>query len=98
MWTDDPHSSPVKTGDADRDEDDEQSRYEPTAESALVGGSFDPLRYSTFIDSVVEAGGEDGEKRPLSLAARTALAGGWLLVVSFVALTCAWGIVNQLRG
>ena len=97
LWTDDLHSSPVKAGEAERDEEDESKR-EPTAESALVGRSAAPLRYSTFADTVaLDASEVEGEKRPLSLAARGALAGGWLLVVAFVALTGAWGVVAQLR-
>ena len=98
LWTDDPHSSPVRGGDAERDEEDE-GRPEPTVESALVSGSSTPLRYSSFTDATaVDAADGESEKRSLSLAARTALAGGWLLVISFVALTAAWGIVAQIRG
>ena len=97
LWTDDPHSSPVRREDTEEDLD---STHEPTAESALVSEST-AQRYSSFADAeseAVEEGEMEGEKRPLSLTARTALAGGWMLVVSFVALTCAWGIVAQLRG
>ena len=99
QWTDESHGSPVRRVEAERadDDEDDDSRAEPTVESALVSGSATPLRYSTFPDSVaVDAGEVGGEKRPLSWAARSALAGGWLLVVAFVALTCAWGVVYQL--
>ena len=103
LWLDDQHSSPVRDGEAeaDDDEDGDGSGREPTAESALVSAPTSAPRYSTFEDvgaaAVDDGEEEEFEKRPLSFAARSAVAGGWLLVVSFVALTCAWGIVARLR-